>query len=1395
MRKQFTLVAVLTLLCLFGTKATATQTLSLTKYAYERTTSGVEAHTFSASAVTFNFSAGTNLSQLWLKSDGTFDTLAIIEQNTKTTTPHTGNIAFTMPFGSKDIKYLGVTGGGVVYFGEADTLYPVANPEVQMVWAVKDNPDNLVRDLAYLQLVGHKLHWQGYPENQGARTLYATENTRIQFEKVGDSLFYAGYENVKIYDIVNSQSMTVSFQIEVTSAGHVAFLPTKDMPNNNSTNTSTGKGCFGFSYGIYAHSIDNCLFIGAKNYGYEDYELTCYDLSGLYYITSSAYPKAGEKYALVRPGPCEAVANPYMNNWDYTVSSTTLTFGAPNNAMSWNEGDEALVILSPLSELTGDNLPQNGTVYKYGDTIGQSLYVNIFRWFEATGLYTSLISIGTDTVNNLSPNTTYYLYVYPYYTACPGGPIYNTLKPLRDTLVTYPVRPESLSVIDSTIDYTSLTIKVNTENPYLLAYTTRQVSDEKPFSPERRAYTQGEVFQIPFIYLSHVGAGYDTLRFDATVIEPNTQAGTHKITGLTPGTDYYFYAWTVNEKNGNYVYSDYFATAGVSTLRNVPAVLDFSSATPNSNNNNTNPAPAGWSYGADNTGSIVTYQTENRRHLVMPLMATTTGATSKFSMVSPYLCRNKNYKVFATLELDFWTSSESVEYSRTKPQATDNFTVEFRNYGSDTWQPVSVLTGKDVTSSGAFTYETDAFAPGDRFQLRITVRSNYNPGSGAAPYVSLYSVKMDPSLECAPVESLSAPASGLTSDKALITWEDGNISQSAGYILSYRHADSAQWQNTVYVTQAQHEITGLKSLTPYAVAVRTVCAAGDSSITRDIALTTLGSIPYTLAVENNRLPSGISLKTGVLPAEEDANLRNAQNKLNWQAVSLEENDSVWQGLGLTDIANATVETPLWLLFPTLYAGEQKGSLKIDVDILGWSSLVGSASETREAPEFDESDELKILVSSDGVFNAAKVVGTIKLSQLSLSAKSYSFAVSINEPMIYVAIYTDIQLPVTEGEGSRLNSLFIPSVSLDWGEIVCEPVKNLRQYNLGKTGIDISWKGESLEYAVAYKPRSENEYDTLFTENTSCTLSGLTPGTSYEYKVWGYCESGRRNPGEASATKYFRTIEECIVPTIQVTDTTWSSIQIAMGPESGHTQQRIVEIFSKDRQYTYKFSTQRDTVRITGLYMFGIELTYDIHCRAVCSDNDSSDWSEFVTAATAPVPPCGSPSHLAATVNKAEQTATLTWSNGINNEYQMLEIRDASRSRFDTSYSESEQYIVYNLKLNTTYYWRLTPFCEDILIGNTVSSSFGTESVAVEAATGFENAFTVRIANSQIIIRNIGGMFVKSVDVFSLDGRLQRSFAVNSTDNVMVYHNLNPGMALVRIIGEKGQTATYKVMVL
>ncbi len=1358
---------------------------SLWSYGMERDTVAAT-HVYS-SATTLNIAAGDTLNNLWLQSGDIHIELAELADMRDTPAEQTGfEIGFDFPFGRKTMTHFGLTGGGFVFFSEDATF----TPAVELQW---QNQMVEVQDYIYFELKALSSSFYGYYYTwMDPSIAVAGQDAKVQYEvatQAGstggevDTLFVR-YDNLLIYDKFGTDSLKVSFEYAFMENGEFSFTVISMENGETESDEETGANFFGFSFGAYASSLDEAIFLQ------DDYATAESGTIGTMVVTSEEAPVSGLRYRFSLPETCQVVSGVTMREWDVEVAATSIEFTS-NTEWYGTDATKALFILSEDSVLKGGNLPVDGTAYASGDVIGTSAGVKLAE-YSPYG-YTFFEDGGE--IAGLKPMTTYYAHVFPYNDACAGGPLYNFNEILRDTITTLMPAPSSAEVLSFGLDSIALAIEAFQDCHYLLAWSPTQIdaSGDLSIDPREEAFVAGDSIEF-YSY----GSGYTYLY----VLEPNSEEKQVVLNDLSSGTDYYFYVWSTNPEGTQF--SSEALSVSAATEYELTAEIDFESASGSSQD------VAGWTFDQENDYEF--FVTEDETMGKMLVVQSTTAMDESFEQVtstsmavSPVINKGDYDSVAPIIDFYFYTSSW-MSNSPSRPQQGDTVFIQYKNTDAGEWTDLAFVTqGAEVASNGTFRFEAPAFGPGATHQLRFIVRSSVVPGASGALYVGIRKITVEPLLSCKKVENLAIDEEALSFNAAALVWEDANRPFAEAFQVRYRKSGSEQWQAPVYAQETRMELSSLDTNAAYVAEIRSVCGANDTSLAREIEFSTFSTLPYVFELVqegySSALPADLEIKTGVLTDEavDFAELSDPElEKFSWAVVPT--SDYSGEYLGITSIAESymgpNVNNPMWLKFPTLAVGDQQGTARISMSLSG--RMLDYYYESHD-PQFTEKDQFKVLVSTDGKFSTASVVDSIDLSLLRLdTVKDFFFDIPVDGPAkLYVALYTNFNIE-DKIESESEHSLWVNAFGIDWESFFCPAVTNIRQSNLTKTSVDISWSGESLEYAVIYKPRAvEVIPDTLYTEESSCTLDSLTPGTAYEYFIVGYCEPGRLNPSEPSETRYFNTVAECLVPTIEVIDgsVTWQSATFAMSSEE---KTRMLNIYAQNLTaypgINYFIDTERDTLTVTGLYA-AINIPYYARVRAICAVGDSSAWSEPVSFTTLPLPACGTPTGLDSKVDLEARTATLSWTNGENNQYQLLMHKTAEAPVFDSVGAEGTSYTIYDLTLNTTYVWRLRGVCEDgLLVSEIAESDFSTKESAIESVNGF-NGLKVRVSNNQIIVENPDNLYLKAIEVFAADGKLQRTYPVNSSENVFIYHDLQKGMALIRVIGADDETATYKAVIL
>jgi len=238
--------------------------------------------------------------------------------------------------------------------------------------------------------------------------------------------------------------------------------------------------------------------------------------------------------------PCTAPAAQPTSLVFNTVTQNSITASFTNAA---TVPDQYLVLMSTDNALT--DLPVDGTSYSPDDVLGNALVV-------AKGNSTSF------TVNSLTPNTTYYFYIFSLNgTNCSGGPLYLTASPLTGNTTTQapPVcaapatAPGSISFTPASTSIAGNFGAASGADGYLVVISNSAALGATPVNGT--SYTPGTAF----------GSG-TVLKFGA--------GNSFSATGLTPNTTYYFYVFAVSNFTctGGPLYNTTSSNGSVATTNN-----------------------------------------------------------------------------------------------------------------------------------------------------------------------------------------------------------------------------------------------------------------------------------------------------------------------------------------------------------------------------------------------------------------------------------------------------------------------------------------------------------------------------------------------------------------------------------------------------------------------------------------------------------------------------------------------------------------------------------------------------------------------------------------------------------------------------------------------------------
>lgn len=343
--------------------------------------------------------------------------------------------------------------------------------------------------------------------------------------------------------------------------------------------------------------------------------------------------------------------------------------------------------------------------------------------------------------------------------------------------------------------------------------------------------------------------------------------------------------------------------------------------------------------------------------------------------------------------------------------------------------------------------------------------------------------------------------------------------------------------------------------------------------------------------------------------------------------------------------------------------------------------------------------------------------------------------------------------------------------------------------LTQTSAVLSWTGAAETYKLEFKETAAAEYVQRMVSGTTYTLTNLKAGTGYVFRVQAVCNAAAGDESDWSETAAFKTADlTCFAPTgLKVTpsfsraEATWEGeadqYQLAykQGTDAA-TPWTVVPVAAK--QYT-----------LTGLKA---ETVYSVRVRSICAAGDTSAYSEVVEFTTTIMTACPVPTDLRVE-DTAENTAKLAWSGDELHESYLFRYRETTATAWDSVKDLKETaYALGSLKANTVYIWSVNGVCsEGRTSGWATASEFKTlGGVANEAL--LRAAFELYAAKGSVHLLNRRGIYVETVEIHAVDGRLLRREAVRSADHVFLPVAFG-GMPVMIVLQTEAGRVAYKIL--
>lgn len=521
----------------------------------------------------------------------------------------------------------------------------------------------------------------------------------------------------------------------------------------------------------------------------------------------------------------------------------------------------------------------------------------------------------------------------------------------------------------------------------------------------------------------------------------------------------------------------------------------------------------------------------------------------------------------------------------------DNLTVEYRLSSTSEWQTLATYTDDVATWQSA---SFDIPNPGATFQFAF--RALLEDGYG----VGIDSVSL--STESVPQPTCDVPtglaANNVTANSAVISW----TGSAAQYEVEFNGQSSTVATNS-------YNATGLTAATDYAVRVRALCDGGlTSDWTSTVNFTTLdngGVQPGDCGVPTNVAVSNVTTNSAVVTWDAPAQEEGFEGEWN---LEMGTEDSVHTTITL----NQTLHTILTML------GQNIEDVDEEVSVAGTQVPVTIAQGAGNQMNISGSFDMMMYGVDEPVTFHFNTTGTVTENGMNIETANISESVAIMGSMNIDYTGTVSFEQPTELPEDGVLTIGIASMNITgYGDTVI----------MGQTGtVNISMTASDIEAAGmrAGAGNSEPTYEVMITntasgvENTYASATrtysaeGLTAATAYTAKVRTVCGEG--NYSEWSTAVPFTTLNgdtpvECDVPTnVATSNVTATSVTVSW---TGTASEYQIEV-SDGGATPITITVSASPYTVEGLTA---ATNYTVRVRALCEDDETSDWSASASFTT------------------------------------------------------------------------------------------------------------------------------------------------------------------------------------
>ena len=340
--------------------------------------------------------------------------------------------------------------------------------------------------------------------------------------------------------------------------------------------------------------------------------------------------------------------------------------------------------------------------------------------------------------------------------------------------------------------------------------------------------------------------------------------------------------------------------------------------------------------------------------------------------------------------------------------------------------------------------------------------------------------------------------SNLTDKQATISW----TSAEDAWNLRYKETDAADWTVVENLTTKTYNLENLMANTTYNVQVQAVKGNETSKWSKVTSFTTGNGIPYRPAFTSG-LPTGWKHFSGKLSDVQAGTETLTEVKLG--------GENTWYVSGSKAyISLSGIKAKHWLVTPAVTLG-QASNLSFDLWMTGYYS-------SYDPSDTGTDDKFVVLVSDDDGATWTAIAtwdnaGSERvLNDLTKTASSFTlnFPAAYADKTVKVAFYAESSI------SNATNYLYLNNVVFDDANRCIEPT-DLTSANVTNHAATLSWTSEGDRFNLQYKT-GDGEWTSVNGINAkSYNLTGLTPTTTYTFRVQTVCSSTEQSIWSEEAT--------------------------------------------------------------------------------------------------------------------------------------------------------------------------------------------------------------------------------------------------------------------------------------